>query len=426
MVEVRATSATGGTAAGWSARVAVVGGLIFAVLAAYLVPWDPVPGAAPSRVPVETVFSAAEIERAEEFRLWVRAWSWSALAVSLAIACWLGFSRVGREFAGRMRGPWWVRVLTVVLGLVLIGRLATVPFAIAVRQRSLDAELATSTWSDWSVDLALGVGIEAAVSGLALVVLVGCARRWHRAWPVVAGPLLAGLVVLGSFVYPVMVEPLFNDFRPLPESELRTEILALADEEGVAVDEVLVADASRRTTTLNAYVSGFGDTRRVVVYDNLVDDATLEESLSVVAHELAHARHRDVLAGTALGAAGVLAGVGVLGIAMGGLRRRGTPPLRDVRAVPAVMALVAVAGLAAAPAENAISRRVEVRADVVALEVTSEREGSAEAFVAMQRRLALRSLADPTPPAWSHWWFGSHPTVLERVGLARRWRDSPE
>ena len=85
-----------------------------------------------------------------------------------------------------------------------------------------------------------------------------------RAWPAVAGGLLAGLVLVGSFVYPLVVEPLFNSFTPLPDGALRSQILRLADREGVHVDDVLVADASRRTTTLNAYVSGFGSTRRVV------------------------------------------------------------------------------------------------------------------------------------------------------------------
>ena len=130
-------------------------------------------------------------------------------------------------------------------------------------------------------------------------------------------------MLLGSFGYPILVEPLFNSFESLPDGDLRTQVLALADEEDVPVQDVLVADASRRTTTLNAYVSGFGSTRRIVLYDNLVDDLPEDQALSVVAHELAHARHRDVLVGSALGAAGVLAGIGALGLlrrAPGGCR----------------------------------------------------------------------------------------------------------
>ena len=95
----------------------------------------------------------------------------------------------------------------------------------------------------------------------------------------VAGTVLAGLVMAASFVYPVLVEPLFNHFESLQEGALRTSILRIADEEGVRVDDVLVTDASRRTTTLNAYVSGYGDTRRVVVYDNLVNDLPEDQTL---------------------------------------------------------------------------------------------------------------------------------------------------
>src|SRR5206468_3731899 len=111
--------------------------------------------------------------------------------------------------------------------------------------------------------------------------------------------------------------PLFNHFTPLPDGELRTQVLALAEQEHVRVDDVLVADASQRTTTLNAYVSGFGSSRRVVVYDNLLDDLDRREVLSVVAHELGHARHDDVLTGSVLGAAGALVGVGLLALLAG-------------------------------------------------------------------------------------------------------------
>ncbi len=131
--------------------------------------------------------------------------------------------------------------------------------------------------------------VNAVGTSLVVLVVVGTARRWRTWWPAVAGGTAAVLVMLGSFVYPVLVEPLFNQFTPLPDGPLRTAVLRLADEEGVHVDDVLVADASRRTTTLNAYVSGYGSTRRVVLYDNLVRDVPQDQVLSVVAHELGHA-----------------------------------------------------------------------------------------------------------------------------------------
>jgi STE24 endopeptidase len=209
----------------------------------------------------------------------------------------------------------------------------------------------------------------------------------------------------------------FNDFESLEEGPFRTAVLDLAEREGVAVDDVLVVDASRRTTTLNAYVSGLGSTRRVVVYDNLVEDVPQDQAMSVVAHELAHARHQDVLIGTTLGAVGAIAGVGVLALVVGAWGRQRGPSMADPGVVPLVLALVAVGGLLVSPVQSAISRQIELRADVDALQVTDD----PEAFSAVQKKLASRSLSDPTPPAWSHWWFGSHPTTLERIALAGRW-----
>ena len=112
----------------------------------------------------------------------------------------------------------------------------------------------------------------------------------------------AALVVALSFVYPLVIEPVFNRFSPLEEGELRTSLLRMAEDDGVLVEDVLVADASRRTSTLNAYVSGFGATRRIVVYDTLLDQAPAEQVRTVVAHELGHAAEHDVRNGTLLGA----------------------------------------------------------------------------------------------------------------------------
>lgn len=402
-----------GTAARRVALGTVVLGLTaFLLIAVSRVPWDPVPGGMPTPASAASVFTSAEIERAEHYARWARTWSWSSLAVSLAVACWLGFSSRGRAWAERVPGWWWVRITLVVAALAVVGRLVTLPFAVALRRLALDEGLAAGSWADWAVDIAKAELVTVVTTSLAVIAFVGCVRRWPRAWPAVAGVVAAALVVLGSFVYPVLVEPVFNDFASLPDGPLRTEVLALADREGVAVDDVLVADASRRTTTLNAWVSGFGQTRRVVLYDNLVDGTPRDEVLSVVAHELAHARHGDVVTGTALGAAGALVAVGLLGLLMAADGRR---DLRSAGTVPCLLALVAIATLATAPVQNGISRRIEARADETALEQTND----PQAFVALQRRLALRSHADPTPPAWSQFWFGSHPTVLERIGMAR-------
>lgn len=400
--------------------VAGLGAATFAVLAVLLVPWSPVPGGSPPPARAEEWFTAEQLARAEHYAYWARVWSWSSLGLSLLVAGVLGFTRLGRRLVGRLPGPWWVVVVLAVAGLVLLGRLVTLPLGLGLHRLRVAEGLSTQDAGGWLADVARGQAVTVVVTSLVALVLVGSARRWRRAWPAVAGGVLGALVLVGSFGYPVLVEPIFNSFEPLPAGPLRTEILALADREGVPVDEVLVADASRRTTTLNAYVSGLAGTRRVVVYDTLVDGLPSDETLAVVAHELAHARHDDVLTGSLLGVAGVVTGVGLLGVLLPGSRRGPgrDRSMADPRIVPLLLALVAVVGVASAPVQNGISRRMETRADVEALQAT----GTPDALVALQRQLALRSLADPTPPAWSQWWFGSHPTVLERIALAERFR----
>jgi len=393
--------------------VAVVGAVAFVALAWWLVPWDPVGRpVVPARA--EDVFTAAELSRAESFSRWARAWGWGGLAVSVAVACWLGFTVAGERLVERLPGPRWVVVVLAVAACELVGRVATLPFAVAYQRLRLEVGLSRQSWGGWLRDVVVSQLVVIVVTALALLVVVAAASRWRGVWPAVVGVALAGFVVLASFVYPLLVEPLFNRFTPLPAGPLRSEVLALADREGVQVEDVLVADASRRTTSLNAYVSGFGETRRVVLYDTLVEDAPREQALSVVAHELAHARYDDPLRGTLLGAAGALAGVGLLGLLLGG-------SAADPRRVPRVLALLAIAMLVTSPVESGISRVIETRADVEALAAT----GDPEAFVDLHRRLALRSVADPSPPRWSQWFFGTHPTVLERIGLVGRATSRP-
>lgn len=171
------------------------------------------------------------------------------------------------------------------------------------------------------------------------------------------------------------------------------------------IEDVLVADASRRTTTLNAYVSGFGHSRRVVLYDNLVNDLPDDQIESVAAHELAHAKHNDVLLGTGLGALGAVVGVCALALLLDSRRvrdRSDTGGAADPRVVAVVIALIGIGGLLSAPLQNGVSRAIEARADRTALQATQD----PAAFIELQRSLAVSSLSDPTPPVWAHWWWG--------------------
>lgn len=401
-----------------SAWVALGSGLAFVAIAALLTPWDWLPGGELVPASADEVFSAAEIARAEDFSGHKWLLSWWALGVSLLAATALGLTPLGARLVRRLPGRWWFATLAGTLVVLLLGQLVTLPFEWQSQRVDLEHGMSAQSWAGWARDQAVSLLVSWVSSGLVVLVLIALMRWAPRAWPALAAAAAVGMVFLGSFVYPLLVEPLFNNFTTMSSGSLRTEILQLADEEGVRIDDVLVADASRRTTTLNAYVSGFGSTRRVVVYDNLLDGLPREQVLVVVAHELGHAKHRDVLVGTTMGALGGAVGVGLLGLVLSsqGLRRRaGIDGPGEAAAVPLLLLLTTVATLLGSPVQSTISRAIEARADRTSLAAT----GETRAFEVMQRQLALRSLSDPTPPPWRQFWFGSHPTSLERIGLAR-------
>ncbi len=400
------------------AWVAVVSGLAFVVLAAVLIPWDWLPGGEVASVRAGEVFSPTEIARAEEFRGQKWFLSWWELGISLLVAAALGLTPVGARLVRALPGPWWVKVPLGTFLVLLAGQLVTLPLAWQSQRVDLEHRMSVQPWSGWLRDQALSLLVAWVSTALVLLMLLGLVRVAPRRWPVLAAGAAAAMAFLGSFVYPLIVEPLFNDFESMQAGPLRTQITQIADQEDVDIDDVLVADASRRTTTLNAYVSGIGSSRRVVVYDNLLQGLPRDQVLVVVAHELGHAKHQDVLVGTALGALGGAFGVGLLGVLLSSRRLRGRAglgPPGEPAVVPLVLVLMTVGLLLGSPVQNTLSRAVEARADRASLAATGENR----AFELMQRQLALRSLSDPTPPAWRQFWFGSHPTSLERIGLAR-------
>lgn len=211
-----------------------------------------------------------------------------------------------------------------------------------------------------------------------------------------------------SFLAPVVLEPIFNRFRPVDDPVLAGDLRRLAERAGVPVRDVLVADASRRTRKHNAYVSGLGRTRRVVVYDTLLQRDDTRELRVVVAHELGHRRLRHVAQGTVLAVAGAVVAVVVLWAVLG-------ERAADPREAPFVLLVASWLELAAAPAAAALSRRWEREADRFSLELTGDPGGFEGAF----RSLARANLLDLDPPRALYLLLFTHPTPPERIAMAR-------
>ncbi|WP_084704418.1 M48 family metalloprotease [Phaeacidiphilus oryzae] len=385
------------------------------------------PGGGPAAGADEADFTPEQTARARALRRAAVPVALGGRTAGLALSALLGFTGAGPWLTVRagelLGGGRQARIVAGAVVLLLAGQLLGLPFAArgrVVRQRF---GLVTQGWAGWWVDVARGFALSA-VLGIAaaegVYALAGWSERW---WWLPAAGAAAVLAVVMSFLWPLLVEPLFNRFTPMPEGGLRGRLLELAERQGVRVRDVLVADASRRTTALNAYVSGLGATRRIVVYDTLLATAAERDVELVVAHELGHVVHRDVTRGMLLGALGAAAAVCVVGPLAGVLAGPVAGPLAgdwtvsDPRSMALLMALAALGGAVAGPVQCAVSRRIERRADVFALDATRDPEG----FIAMQRALTVANVAEPDPPRWLSVLFGTHPTPSQRVALARGW-----
>ena len=388
--------------------IALVAAVVVAEAAVFLMrPRDGVVDPAP--VGIRSYFSAAEVERARDYRRPNLALYGATLLVQGGLLILL-VRHPPRRLRGRFRRPVLAgaaggAVLSVAVGVAML------PIDAILRQRAIDVGLVTQGWGGWAADVAKAGVIAAVLAGGGAALLLGLMRRFPRHW---WAPGAATAVALGAamtYASPVLLDPLFNRFDPLPAGRQRADVLALARQAGVKVGQVYSVDASRRTTAANAYVTGLGATKRVVLYDTLLENFTRDEVRLVVAHELGHVHHRDVPRGLLY----LLLVAPASMLAVQRLSERWAPGAAGTPAVlpAAALSLALVAG-GVGIVSNQLSRRVEARADTFSLRLTD----APEPFISFEQRIARRNVSDPDPPGWVVALLGTHPPTLERIGAA--------
>jgi STE24 endopeptidase len=359
-------------------------------------------------------FTAVELDRIQDYRSVSRLLLLGSLAAEIAVLALLVWQ--ARPLSARLERVGRSRVRTSVLvGLVVVAAvwLVGLPFSAATLVRRRDFGLSEQSWAGWLADQLTSLAVQAVLVSIGVAGAVWLVGRFGRRWWLAGAPALVAIAAVFLVVQPLVVQPLFNRFEPLPDRELDAEIHELARELGVEVDDVLVADASRRTTTANAYVAGLGPTRRVVLYDTLLDGRFSDGEIRfVAAHELAHVERHHLWKGLAWFA--LLAVPGVFLLARLTDRLGGLGP----RLVPLGLAFAFAWILVTQPLANAVSRRYEAEADWLALQATRDPPSG----VALDRSFVRTGLADPDPPGWVTFWFGTHPTPMERIAMAESLR----
>jgi STE24 endopeptidase len=352
-------------------------------------------------------FSAEQVARARSYH---RPLYWAAaldLGLEVALLAALVWSAAGETLDPRSL-PWWARTLAYAATIVALSAAVRTPLAFwrgYLRERRFG--FATQTWRGWLADRLKLLGINLVLVSSLLLGLVALVRAVPDWWVIPAAAALALLAFLFSFLAPVLIAPLFNRYRPLEQEPLRSELHALAAEAGVPVEAVLVEDTSRRTRKANAYVTGLGRTRRIVLSDTLLTDTPPAEVRTVIAHELGHRRMRHVLLGTLLSVSGAIVGTAIVWALLG---TRTADPHR----LPFLLLVALALTLGATPALTALSRHWERNADRFALELTRDRAAYEQTF----NRLATANLSDLDPPRLIYILLFTHPTPPQRLAAA--------
>jgi len=396
-------------------------------------------------VAAEEWFGAAQLDRMRDFRGPQRLLGLAGLLLELALLTALAIwapPRIARLLrrgrgqgeggerhiergpgAGHGRRAWCgpAAAALVAAGIALAAAVVALPLGVFAAERARDAGLLTQPPLAWLGDRAREAAIAVALAALAGTLAIALIRRLGRWWWLGGSTLVVLYAVFIAWLAPIVIAPLFNEFEPLPDGEARTEIISLADRAGVEADEILVVDAGRRSTAINAYVTGLGPSKRIVVYDNALDGLRRDALRSVLAHELAHVEARDVPRGVLWVA--LVAPLGMLFVQGAGARlaqARGVEP-GSPAAIPGLALCLALAVLMLGVPAAHLSRQVEARADRFALELS----GEPRALIELQRDLARTNLSDPDPPALWHFLFATHPSTVERIGTALEYGRDP-
>lgn len=337
-----------------------------------------------------------------------------------------------RDIAERVSHRRFVQALVFVPLFVLTLDVLSLPIGLYEQTLNRRYGLSVQSWSSWVWDWTKGELIGTAIATLLIFGLYGVLRRSPKRWWLHGWLGLIPIVLLLVLIAPIYIAPLFDTFTSLEEKQpqLVVELEKVLQRGGVAIERARMFEmaASDKVTTYNAYVTGIGASKRVVVWDNTSRDLRTDETMFVFGHEMGHyvLQHMWLSLGMAILALLVqlyLAHRVIDGVLARWGARLGIRGLTDWASLPVLLALLSVFGLIGQPLSAAYSRYLEHQADIYGLEVThgltpDSSQAAARAF----QKLGEKGLVYPTPHPLYVWWAFSHPPVHERVRFAAEYQ----
>jgi len=349
--------------------------------------------------------------------------------VLLVLLLQLGVVAGVRDWAVGLGRSRWVQGFSFVFAMLLVVRLLNLPLSVYGHHVALSYGLSVEGWGSWLGDVAKMFALEWGIGGLLVMLMFWVMRKsperwWFWFWiPSVAA------VVAGVFVTPYVIDPMFNKLEPLAQSnpalvERLEQVVARGGLE-IPPERMYLMRASAKSTQMNAYVTGFGASKRVVVWDTTVAKSSPDEISFIFAHEMGHYALGHVALGVTLTCIVLLPffWLGYHGVRML-LRRYGAawriPSQQDWGALAVLALVLSVLSTAADPVANGFSRKIEHNADVYGQEAVHGIVADPQAVgVRSFQVLGEESLDDPTPHPVYDWWFGTHPSIAFRAAFAK-------
>ena len=295
--------------------------------------------------------------------------------------------------------------------------------------------LSNQSLSAWFIDVLKDRSIMIALNSFLMALLYVLILKFPKKWWIFAASILILFLLLGNFIYPVIIDPIFYNFTALKDESLQKDIRIITDNAGIKINSILIADASRKTNTVNAYFYGIGSTKRIVIYDNLLNNHSRDEVLSVIAHEVGHWQHRHIILSIIIGIAEIILLVFILKIIQPGLRMqtgeqeknifqvKNSPQKQSVsrsynqsinfgaKNIIILFMLYSFLSFIIMPINNLVSRQFEKQADMAAFNLTV----NAEAQVKIFENLAKSNLSNVRPGKVLQYFIFSHPPIMDRI-----------
>ncbi len=315
-------------------------------------------------------------------------------------------------------GSWLIALPLYILFLILTSTVLFSPVE-AYREFVIErrAGLSTTSVKLWLLDQLKGLIVGWIFASILAYPIIALITYLPRIWPLPTALAIIAFLAFTFWVSPWIIAPLFNRFTPLENESLAEKVKSLFAQLGITVEKILIMDASRRSNYLNAYFTGLGNSRRVVLYDTLAQACPEPEILSVVAHELGHWKHNHILKLFFLEGIGLTSGLVVFKLALDSAAFRQFFHLQSPSSLQLLLLLpflTSLLGKITAPVLATISRRFERQADQMAFHLTQ----NPQAFISLEKRLVQRAKADLLIPKWIHSWHSSHPLPEERIQAA--------